>query len=1206
MLIRFLCCCSYLFITSSIFGQGFSSAEALKRMELPAGFSAKLVAAEPLIRQPLSISFDERGRLWVLQYLQYPNPAGLTALKRDEYLRTVWDKVPEPPPAGPKGVDRITILSDPDASGQFTKSKDFLSDLNLCSGFCLGHGGVYVIQAPYLLFYADSKGEDKPDGPPTVLLKGFGMEDTHSLANNLQWGPDGWLYGAAGSTSTSRIHNPAGKAEDAPIEFQQGIWRYHPKSKRFELFSEGGGNIWGLDFDKHGQILCGTNNGGKAMMHAVQGANYIKMFTKHGALHNPFTYGYFDHVPYRGFQGGHVTNGGRVYQAERYPPEYRDQYIAGNLLSNAVNWHAMTPAGNSFTATHGGTLLKANDTWFRPVDCQQGPDGCLYVADWYDRRASHTDPIDNWDKTNGRIYKIDYPGAEPAPFDLTKLASTELVELLHNSNKWYRIEAKRLLAERKDKSVLPALQDRAEKGDGWQALEAFWAAYQLGGFEEQAFVEHCLNSSNEQIRAWTIRLLGDDPGIDVTHFEHIISRVVKESSPIVRAQMASTAKRLRNAEGLRLVRSLLRHSQPSDATGMFPLLCWWALESHADDVESLFQFIVGDERAAGSALFESTLLERLIRRFAAREKGSEALIRLLQFPHSGKQQAALMRGLYEATTGATKLPLEWKQQVLAELQKSEWNSVKYSKEVLSRLGDEKALAWLFSQLENPGVSTSARVQALNELARQNAPGIWKIAADQYRTGKTVDVRQATLAVLQQCPDNAILLELVAGYPASEAKLKPALQTLLLSRPATAAALLKLVDGQKIPAAELPITALRVCTSFQNAEIDAIILKHWGSIGPVSSGEKAARIRSLGSALRKSKGDANHGKEIFAKSCAACHQIFGEGGKVGPDLTSADRKNLDTMLTQIVDPSATIRPEYISHTIRTVNGQTLSGLVKEATAEKITLLNVRDNLPFDTVVLRSEVEEFKPSPISLMPEKLLDTYSEQETADLFAYMQTDPPKKEAAKKLKIVLISGSLEYKSDESLVEFQKYLEANHAIECKRAFRKTDDDIPGLDALKDCDLAIFFTRRLTVDGEQLKLIKDYLKSGKPVIGIRTASHGFQKYLEMDSEIFGGDYKNHFKAGPPCTVKIEEANKAHPILKGVEGFTSPSSLYKNADTAKDITILLRATNPMSTEPVAWTREANNRKVFYTSLGSPDDFKIPAFRTILVNAIQWATR
>ncbi|HVK19569.1 MAG TPA: PVC-type heme-binding CxxCH protein [Fimbriiglobus sp.] len=227
-------------------GQGFPPADAAKRMKPADGLTVKLFAAEPDVRQPIFVKCDDRGRVWTIQYLQYPNPAGLSRVKVDRWSRTVYDRVPEPPPKGPKGADRITICEDSDGDGRADRFKDFVAGLNLCTGVEFGFGGVFVLQAPYLLFYPDRDRDDVPDADPEVLLTGFGMEDAQSLANHLTWGPDGWLYGLNGSTTTCRIRG---------IEFQQGVWRYHPTTKAFELFCEGGGNVYGLTFDADGNLF---------------------------------------------------------------------------------------------------------------------------------------------------------------------------------------------------------------------------------------------------------------------------------------------------------------------------------------------------------------------------------------------------------------------------------------------------------------------------------------------------------------------------------------------------------------------------------------------------------------------------------------------------------------------------------------------------------------------------------------------------------------------------------------------------------------------------------------------------------------------------------------------------------------------------------------------------------------------------------------
>jgi type 1 glutamine amidotransferase len=212
----------------------------------------------------------------------------------------------------------------------------------------------------------------------------------------------------------------------------------------------------------------------------------------------------------------------------------------------------------------------------------------------------------------------------------------------------------------------------------------------------------------------------------------------------------------------------------------------------------------------------------------------------------------------------------------------------------------------------------------------------------------------------------------------------------------------------------------------------------------------------------------------------------------------------------------------------------------------------------------------------------------------------------SKKLKVLLISGSLEYKSDETLAALQKHLEADYPIECSRAFRKTDDNLPGLEALETCDVAVFFTRRLTIKGEQLECVKKYAEAGKPIVAIRTASHGFQNWLEMDKTIFGGDYSNHYKEGPKCEVKIVDAAKEHPVLKGVQAFVSSGSLYKNPHVNKDVTVLLTGAIPDYTEPIAWVREQNGGRIFYTSLGHPDDFKNDNYVCMLTNAIFWTAK
>ncbi|MCI0683631.1 MAG: ThuA domain-containing protein [Gemmataceae bacterium] len=210
-----------------------------------------------------------------------------------------------------------------------------------------------------------------------------------------------------------------------------------------------------------------------------------------------------------------------------------------------------------------------------------------------------------------------------------------------------------------------------------------------------------------------------------------------------------------------------------------------------------------------------------------------------------------------------------------------------------------------------------------------------------------------------------------------------------------------------------------------------------------------------------------------------------------------------------------------------------------------------------------------------------------------------------KPLRVCLVSGSLEYDSDASLNKFQKHLEKNYHAVCSRAFIKTESDLPGLENLDTCDVMLLFTRRLKITGEQLERVKKHCLAGKPIVGIRTASHAFQNWLDLDKEVLGGNYKGHFGAGPLCAVKIEPKAKSHPILKGVQPFQSVGSLYKNTGLAKDVDILLTGSATANTEPIAWTRQYKGARIFYTSLGHQKDFDDPNFVTMIVNALYWTT-
>lgn len=988
-------------------GQGYSPDEAPRRMKVPDGLEVTLVAAEPLVRQPVAIEFDDRGRLWVVQYLQYPNPAGLKRAKVDRYSRTTYDQVPEPPPRGPKGADRITILEDTDGDGRADRSKDFLNALNLASGIAFGHGGVFVLQVPYLLFYADRDRDDRPDGDPEVLLSGFGMDDAHSVANSLTWGPDGWLYGCQGSTVTSNIRG---------IEFQQGVWRYHPLTKRFELFCEGGGNSWGLDFDAAGNLFYSTNYGGYAMLHGVQGGYYWKQFGKHGALHNPYAYGYFDHVPHTNLHGGHVTVGGIIYQGLTLGDAFRGKYIAADLLGHAAYWHEITPRGSTFAARQVGDFLLSGDTWFAPSDVTVGPDGAIYICDWHDARTGHPDPDADWDRTNGRVYRIARRGAPPTSIpDFASLSTPELITLTGDENDWIARKARRVLADRRDPSARETLVPIITNGTDWAAhlaLEALWALYASGGWDD-ALAAELLDHPSADIRYWAVRFIGDQEKSAPELARRLAELAAREASVHVRSQLASTAKRLPSEQALPLIERLLAHDEDHDDP-FVPLLLWWAVEHHADAARENLLALLTRKETWARPIARETVLPRLMRRYAAiaTREGYLACARLLAAaPESERTSmlAALDQGLADRTTarggsegtlfgnlaavraeeaGQKSTPPVEIPRELAELIDRQWRADTTDLALIrlsARLGRPAAERRALELCRDAGRGERDRAEAVRLLGEVGKPACVDALLELVSPDQPVAVQIASLDAIARFDRQRTATELLERLPSLPIATHDKACEVLLGRRTWAGVLLRAVDRGQIDAKEIPLDALRLVALHTDPGLDALVKKHWGSVQPGTPEERLAEMRRISNDLRAARGNPESGKRLFATHCGTCHRLFNEGNQVGPELTHANRKNLDELLATIVNPSAVIRKEFLSYQVHTADGRVLTGLIAEQTPAAITLLSAKNER---TAIPRDQIEMLEESNVSLMPDNLLSPLKPQELRDLFSYLQSD--------------------------------------------------------------------------------------------------------------------------------------------------------------------------------------------------------------------------
>jgi len=984
---RFLAAACLVFLPQArpVWAQGYSLAEAAGKMTVPDGFELKLVAGEPDIRQPILVKFDDRGRLWVIQYLQYPNPAGLKRVKVDRYSRTIYDRVPQPPPRGPRGADRITICTDRDGDGRADAFKDFVNGLNICTGIAFGQGGVFVLQVPYLLFYADRNRDDVPDGDPQVLLKGFGMEDTSALANHLTWGPDGWLYGLNGSTTTCRIRG---------IEFQQGVWRYDPRHDKFELFCEGGGNIFGLTFDLDGNLFY-SSNGARPAWHGVQGAYYHKAFSKHGPLHNPYAFGFFQHVPRENYRGGHVTCGGNFYYGCTFPPSFRGTYIATNLLSHEVHWWRMTRDGSTFRMRREGELVRANDTWCAPTDLMVGPDGAVYFSDFYDKRTAHPDPDADWDRSNGRIYRVQAVGATPEPLvDLHALSSDALVDLLASENQWIVCRARRMLAERRDRSVWPRLRRTVFASDNKQrALESLWALNGSGGLDEPT-ARRLLDHPYPPVRRWTVRLLGDARDVSQPIAARLVQLARTETDPVVRSQLASTSKRLPGEKALPILWELLQR----DIDGKdphIPLLLWWAVESKADSHRQQVLDMFCTPAAWQAELIRTTIQTRLMRRYAA-EKTDPALaacVRLFQATPPGAQRKRMIAALDDGLQGAQlqQAPHAFREMIRQLVEPADVADLRILR-LAVRCGIAGAHDRVVRIAADPRRPTAARVAMLELLAQLGEPRCVPAVVPLLKAGQPLDLQRAVLKTLARFRQAAIADAILAAYRHFGPPLKSACRRVLFTRGPWAAAFLRGVDTGRFDPKVVAVEELRGLDRFDDQEIHDLVAKYWGRVSRGTPEEKLADIRRFKNDLRAAAGDPAAGSQVFKQHCAKCHKIFGDGAEVGPDLTAANRKDQDYLLISIVDPSSFIRAEYVSVQLVTDDGRMMTGLITKQTPAAITLVDSKGDA---TTIARDTIDEMIPAEASQMPEGLLTPLTPQQRRDLFAFLRSDGRDEHAA-------------------------------------------------------------------------------------------------------------------------------------------------------------------------------------------------------------------
>jgi len=620
-----------------------------------------------------------------------------------------------------------------------------------------------------------------------------------------------------------------------------------------------------------------------------------------------------------------------LYQGGAFPERFHGQCIAPNTRHSAMRWSTLEKRGSTFATRAAGDFLTSKDIWFRPVDSTIGPDGALYVADWYDYNISHSSPKNRsqWyqpSRDDGRVWRVAPPDTKlilSGSFDLNSKTSEELVELLSHRNVWYARQALHIFYERNDVSIHTQLKKLLASKDQRLAVRGLWAIHASAGFSREVAVE-CLESPHEYVRAWAVRLAADDTKDRLEMSEEFIERATRETSVAVRSQLACSAKRLRAKDGLAIVKVLQQHS-PDAADVHMPLLLWWAIEdkaiSHPELTLDLFDLPATGPRP----LLQNFLVKRLARRFIA--EGSEASFtacaRLLDKAKTEKNQAPMLSGMVEAGAGRSfEVESKHLKQTLARLLKHRGNNVD-PLQLSVRMGGpvESALAWIEDERQRPEDRLKI-IRALGETQRTEAiDPLLRLS----NSGSPSSIANAALSALGYFDEERI------GVATRNSSLNGPLESqaieLLCSRPLWAGELLAALDEKELSPKDVPLSQVRqLHLLFQDDEKQRVrVTKIWGKVQPQTPLQKQGRISAVTQLLGRRRGDVVRGLKLFEKTCANCHKLHGKGTTIGPDLTGAERKDRVKLVQNIVDPSAEIRPQFISHTAITKTGRVLTEL-----------------------------------------------------------------------------------------------------------------------------------------------------------------------------------------------------------------------------------------------------------------------------------------
>lgn len=916
----------------------------------------ELVAAEPDVISPVAAAWDEHGRLFVAEMRDYPQAAtGGT----------------------------IRLLEDRDGDGRYERSTVFADGLPFPNGVLPWQGGILVTAAPNIWFLKDTDGDGKAD-ERRVVLTGFGEGNQQLRVNGLLWGLDNWVYGANGR-SDGAVRRP-NEPTDRAVSIRRHDFRFQPAGGSVEAVA--GFSQFGLARDDWDRRFPSWNT--VPMRHVVLEERYL---TRNPALADTSTVAAildpadpgrvypispppqtFNREPTRFFN---ASCGLTIYRGDRLGDAYAGNALVCEPLTNLVHRRSLTPAGPTWLARRteqDKEFLAATDPWFHPVNLTTGPDGCLYIMDFYRQWVEHPQFVAEKLRPtvdfrtgfqHGRIWRVRHKRQPPAsPAALVRpgrLASADLVALLGQPNGWLRDTAQRLLVEKQDIAIVPQLNEAVRRARSPLArVHALWTLQGLRQLKDEE-VLLALKDADPRVREQALRLAEGRANA----LSKAILAVAEDADDRVCFQCALVLGDIKSEAALRPLRGIAeRHADD-------PWFRLAILSGLGERPLPFLEMLLADrpQWLLTPTADQNLLLSQVAALVGARQRDDEvgALLKLaLAQPVAARPGAlGLLAGLGEGLArrgGGLHLLLRQPPRTLAD--------------AFQTL--ERSLPDLAAAARSDKAALALRILALQVLVQTRAGTVDQLLLELLGPMQPAALQSAASRGLATLATRELAGKVLERWAELTIDTRREVVTALLRTPEAVAPLLDAIEGGKLGTAELEPAVREALLRSP----DAASRKRAQALWKQQSGlDRQSVVRDYESALQRS-GDSGKGLELFTKHCQTCHRLQGQGHQVGPDLSAVSGRSKQLLLVDILDPSQEVPPDYMSYFLVTTRGQVLSGLLAGETAGSVRLRRAGG---IEDTVLRSEIQELRSSGRSLMPEGFEQTLKPQDIADLLEFL-----------------------------------------------------------------------------------------------------------------------------------------------------------------------------------------------------------------------------